>query len=151
MRDKDDNAGRVGHKQELVGSWKRRGLKAEVDVPVTLEHVLLEAARDEDFRRNFLDDPTGAVEKAGLRLTDSESAMLGSLPREALMAMIDRMAPERQKNRRFLRAVTAATVAGGMLVTGCDLYKDGADDGVGPDIDSDTYEDTDDDAGPDGG
>lgn len=143
MGDRRDD-GRRGERQQLVGSWKRGGLKVTLDVPVTLEHVLLQATRDEGFRRELLDDPSGAVERAGMRLTGSEAALLGSLPREALAAMVRNLAPERQRNKRFVRAVAAAAMVGGMLVASCDSDDtDAKAGGAAPDIDVDSDSDSD--------
>lgn len=143
---------RMGEPQGLVGSWKRGGLKARVDVPVTLEQVLLIAAGDEGFRRELLRDPPGEIARAGMRLTVSEAALLEALSADKLAEMIDRLAPEKQRNKRFARAVAAAVMIGGVIVASCDseqVYAGGpdgdsdSDDDVDADTDTDTYTDTD--------
>jgi len=145
----DDKMKRLGQRQELVGSFKKGGLKVELEVPVTLEHVLLRATEDHAFRGEFLEDPIAAVEAAGMRLTDSETALLHAASRESLEAMVSRFAPTKQRNRRFVRAVAAAAMVGGMLVTTCTAddtdLKTGGDSGDS-DTDLDSDGDSDDDA-----
>jgi len=127
---------------------EHRGLRAEAEVPVNLEHVLLRASREQEFKARLLADPLDAIAEAGMSLTASESALLAAMPCSALEAMIDRLAPKRQRNKRFLRKVGAAALVGGILVASCDSGNDTAmDGGMDPDADSDS----DGDAGPDGG
>jgi hypothetical protein len=137
-----------------------RGLRAEAEVPVNLEHVLLRAARDAKFRARLLADPSTAIREAEITLTASEGALLAAMSGRVMEAMIDGLAPRRQKNTRFLRQVGAAALAGGILVASCDGGNDAHKyGGMGPDTDvdsdsdadSDTDTDTDADAGPDGG
>ena len=133
-----------------------RGLHTEAEVPVDLEHALLRAARDAEFKARLLSDPATAIAGAGFALTASESALLAALPRSALEAMVERVAPMRQKNTRFLRNVGAAAVVGGLLVASCDSGNDtaltgGVDSDTDVDSDSDSDTDTDADAGPDAG
>jgi hypothetical protein len=129
-------------------SKNHRGLRAEAEVPVNLEHVLLRASRDADFKERLLADPATAIAAAEIALTASEGALLTAMPRASLEAMIERFAPKRQKDTRFLRKVGAAAVVGGLLVASCDSGNDTAmDGGMDPDADSDS----DADAGPDGG
>ena len=131
-------------------SKNHRGLRAEAEVPVNLEHVLLRASRDAEFKERLLADPAAAIIDAELSLTASERALLNAMPMASLEAMIDRLVPKRQRDRRFLRKVGAAALVGGILVASCD----GGNDtqlygGSGPDADSDS--DSDADAGPDAG
>jgi len=147
----DDVKRRKGEKQGLVGSWKRGGLKARLDVPVTLEHVLLRAAADDDFRRELIDTPVEAIARAGMRLTGSEAALVRSLSPDALAAMIRNLNPERQRNKRFARAVATAAMVGGMLVASCDSNDtDAKAGGAAPDIDVDSDTDGDTDTDTDG-
>ena len=125
-----------------------RGLRAEAEVPVNLEHVLLRATREAEFKERLLADPAAALVDAEVALTASERALLTAMPGASLEAMIERLAPKRQRDRRFLRKVGAAALVGGLLVASCDGGNDTAEDGgMGPDADTDT----DADAGPDAG
>ena len=131
-----------------TNSKNHRGLRAEAEVPVNLEHVLLRASREQEFKERLLADPLDAIAEAGMSLTASESALLGALPPSALVAMIDRLAPKRQRDRRFLRKVGAAALVGGILVASCDGGNDTAQDGgMDPDADSDSDADAGADAG----
>lgn len=134
---------RAGERQELVGSWKRGGLKARVEVPVTLEHVLIRAAQDRQFREALFDDPNSTIESAGLKLSRSEAEMLASLPGETLEAMVRRVDLGRQKNKSFLRTVAAAAMVGGMAVASCDSEDKDAAGGAAPDVDTDSDSDSD--------
>ena len=136
----------------------RRGLRAEAEVPVNLEHVLLRAARDAEFKERLLADPMAAISWAEIVVTASERALLAALPRASLDSMIERLAPKRQKNKRFLRKVGAAALVGGILVASCDGGNDtdlaggiDSDTDVDSDSDSDTDTDSDADAGQDAG
>ena len=132
----------------MVGSFTRRGNKAEAQVPVGLERLLLLAAADPGLRVRLQKDPRAACAGLGFELSASERALLGALTPSALDAMIDRLAPKRQKNTRFLRRVGAAALVGGILVASCDGGNDShLYGGSGPDVDTDS----DADAGPDGG
>jgi hypothetical protein len=127
---------------------KQRGLRAEAEVPVTLEHVLLRAAGDPAFRERLLEDPAAAVAGLGLNPSPSEGALLAAMPRTALAAMIGGIAPRRQRDRRFLRRVGTAALVGGMLVASCDSGNDsqqtmGTDADTDMDADGDTDTDTD--------
>jgi hypothetical protein len=150
----DDNH-RGGHKGPMVGSFRRHGNKAEAQVPVGLERLLLTATADPALRARLKADPRAAASELGFELSASERALLGALTPSALDEMIDGLAPKRQKNKRFLRNVGAAVVVGGLLIATCqceDELECGAtdpDSDVDNDSDSDT--DTDQDAGPDAG
>jgi len=152
--------GRGGHRGPLVGSFTRRGNKTDAQVPVGLERLLLTAADDPDLRARLKSDVRAACAGLGFELSASERALLGALPPSALVAMIDRLAPKRQKNNRFLRRVGAAALVSGMLAANCqceDYSVGGADPDADSDMDSDSDDDsdvdtdTDPDAGPDGG
>jgi len=139
----------------MVGSYTRRGNKAEAQVPVGLERLLLTAADDPELRARLKADVRAACAGLGFELSASERALLGALTPSALDAMIDRLAPKRQKNKRFLRRVGAAAMVGGLLIATCqceDAMECGATDSDSDvDMDSDSDTDTDPDAGPDSG
>jgi hypothetical protein len=151
MSDEIKRAGRSG---PIKGSWKRRELTIDTQVPVNLERILIMAAQDEQFRTLLYDNRDEALSKSGIAFTPSEQAVFSAMPQQMLETMISRLKPARQRNRRFLRSVTAAAMVGGMLIAShaCSEFDSG---GIGPDIDSDsdgdTDTDTDEDAGPDAG
>jgi len=156
MSDEIKRAGRSG---PIKGSWKRRGLTIDTQVPVNLERILIMAAQDEQFRTLLYDNRDRAISNSGIVFTPSEQAVFSAMPRQMLEAMISRFKPAKQRNRRFLKSVAASVMVGGLLIASC---ADNSDDtvalgGVGPDIDTDsdgdtdTDTDTDGDAGPDAG
>jgi hypothetical protein len=129
---------------------KHRRLRAEAEVPVDLEAVLLRAARDAEFKARLLADRRAAIGEAGIALTDSERALLAAMPAQTLQATVDRLEPKRQRDQRFLRRVGAAALVGGILVASCDGGNDTMQAG-GVDSDTDVDTDSDADAGPDAG
>ena len=155
----NDDIKRAGRSGAIKGSWKRRGVSNEAQVPVNLERILIMAAQDEQFRTLLYDNRDEAIAQSGIIFTSSEQAVFGAMPQQMLEAMISRFKPARQRNRRFLKSVTAAAMVGGLLIASCADNDDVAAGGAGPDIDSDTDGDTDTDtdtdtdadAGPDGG
>jgi hypothetical protein len=137
-----------GRRELLIGSHARHGRRAEAQIPVGLERLLLMAAADPDLRARLQRDPRAACAGLGFELAASERALLGALTPAALDAMIEGLAPKRQKNQRFLRKVGAAALVGGILVASCDGGNDtAASGGVDPSSDADS----DADAGPDAG
>ncbi len=106
-----------------------------VEVPVGLEMVLFQAARDESFKRRLLADRETAIAESTIPLGDSERAMLRVTTNAALEQMIRRVEPANQKSRPFMGKVAAAvtslaagTVAGTIL-TACEQNLVG---GAGP-------------------
>ena len=154
MSDEKRRAGRSG---PIKGSWKRRGLTIDAQVPVNLERILIMAAQDEQFRTLLYDNRDEALSRSGISFTPSEESVLNAMPQQMLKTMISRFKPARQRNRRFLRNVAASVMVGGLLIASCDDSEDIATLGSGPDIDfdtdgdTDTDTDTDGDAGPDAG
>jgi len=128
---------------DLVGSFKRKGMYNEVQVPVNIERVLLRAAEESAFRDRLLEEGSGALEGEGLEATAGERAMLDAAPREMLEVMIRKLDPARQRNKKFLKKVAAAAVFGGMLVASCDSGNDAQSGGADPDADVDDDTDTD--------
>ena len=155
MSDETKRSGRSG---PIKGSWKRRGVSKDAEVPVNLERILIMAAQDEQFRMLLYDNRDEALSRSGIVFTPSEEAVFSAMPQQMLEAMISRFKPAGQRNRRFLKNVATAAMVGGLLIASCDSPDDEiACGGVGPDIDSDsdgdtdTDTDTDPDAGDDGG
>jgi hypothetical protein len=109
-----------------VGTWERRGLRTEAEVPVNLERVLLLAARDPRFRETLLRDREAALAGHSLRLRDSERDALRATPPRVLAAMIEGTAAARAGRTPMGRAAAAA-VAGTLLVSaGCPIFCGGA-------------------------
>jgi hypothetical protein len=152
-----DDIKRTGRSGPIKGSWKRRGVSGDAEVPVNLERILIMAAQDEQFRELLYNNRDEALSRSDIVFTASEQAVFNAMPRQMLEAMISRFKPARQRNLRFLKSVTAAAMAGGLIIASC--ADDAVAGGAGPDIDSDsdgdtdtdTDTDTDVDGGPDGG
>jgi hypothetical protein len=94
------------------------------DVPVGLEKVLYSAAIDPAFREALLrsDDRAGVVRDRGLKLQDSELAMLRLAPAEQLASAIGAIDTSETNlaRRGFMRAVAGAvTLAAGSVLAGC--------------------------------
>ena len=127
--------------RRIKGSHGRSGRRLELEIPVSLELVLVRASEDEEFRTELLDDPGPAVERHGIEMKPSERAMLQSMSRGALETMIDGFRPSIHGRSRFARKV--ATAVAGSLVVGvvsCGEARSGEDviidavGGVGPDM-----------------
>lgn len=117
---KDDNENeRAGQRGEVVGSWKRRGLSADVEIPVGLERLLLLAAGEPAFRERLLADPAAAAAERQIALSASEQATLAAMPRSVLAAMVTRLTPGRQKNTRLVTKVAAAVAGTALVAASC--------------------------------
>ncbi len=92
---------------------------SELRVPAGIDYLLSLGARDPKFRERLLKDPLAAARRAGLRLTDSERAILSALPDEQLRAVIDNATPPRTARRSFLQraALWMAGLFGGVTMT----------------------------------
>jgi hypothetical protein len=130
--------GKTGKPGTVRGSCQRHGLRAQSEIPVNIERVLLRAAEDGAFRGRLLEDPAGALE--GESLTGSERAMLLAMNRSILTTMIDRFVPGEKPRSGFARKVASA-VAGTLLLTtaACGSGDDMAG-GAGPDMPPDGYD-----------
>jgi hypothetical protein len=125
--------GRGGKRGAVVGSFERQNQHMDQEVPVALEQVLLLAAQDEAFKGELLADVSAALDGRGLSLRQSEAATLRAMPRSVLEATIGRLDPSKQRNTRFVKAVTTAAVAGTMVLSSSMLACCG---GIAPDWDS---------------
>ena len=101
---------------EVKGSHERKGQKLELEIPVSLELVLIRASKDAAFRDALLEDPGAALEEQGIEMTPSEMAMLLSMSRGVLETTIDRFRPEVHGRSHFARKVATA-VAGSLVVS----------------------------------
>ena len=62
------------------------------EVPQGIDKLVAVAALGPEWRAKVLSDPLGAAEEAELELSDSERAIIGSVPRAALKTMVDSFA-----------------------------------------------------------
>lgn len=108
-------------------SESREHERSQVRVPAGVERVLYIAAMDRGFRAELLRDRDAALAARGIRLRESELAMLRLTPAAQLDAAIDGLdtSPENLERRRFIGAV-AASAAAIAAISGC-----GDDDGKG--------------------
>jgi hypothetical protein len=107
---------RDGPRAMPVGARSRTYLERDQEIPVSLERLLLAAARDPELRQAVLADREAALAARGIELRQSELDMLSAMPEPVLRATLDRLDPSRQRDKHFARAVAAA-VAGTMLFT----------------------------------
>jgi len=130
----DDN----GPSLTIVGGQPRKRPRVipgseNMEVPVTLEMLLYEAARDRKLKARLLADRDGTVAALGIELRPSEQAILASVSDQALERMIDHIVPDNPRGRRLMRHVAAAattlaagTVSATALVT-CEMPSDGSE------------------------
>ena len=109
---------------------------SQVRVPAGIDYLVSLAARDPKFGKRVVEDPLKAARRAGLRLTDSERAVLSTLPGEQLQAVIDSATPPPVARRGFLQraALWVVGLFGGVALTtmaGCPLF---ATKGEAPDV-----------------
>ena len=102
--------------RRIKGSHGLKGRRLEMEIPVSLELVLIRASEDADFKAALLVDPGDALEAHGIEMKPSETAMLLSMSRGVLETMIDRFQPSSHGRSRFARRVATA-VAGSLLVS----------------------------------
>jgi hypothetical protein len=108
--------------KQLPRGFRKRGAnRLGMEIPINLERILLEAARDGAFRERLLVDPTRAVAEGGFGLSSTEKAMLAAMDRSMIEAMVRRFGRGRSRKTGFAKGVAAA-VAGSMVIsvgTGC--------------------------------
>ncbi len=83
----------------------------DLDVPVSLETLLYQAARDEEVKRRLLSDRAGTVVALGLQLRPSEQATLEAVSDEVLAGMIDHIVPDNPRGRQLMTRVAAAATS----------------------------------------
>ena len=94
-------------------------------VPTGIQSLLRLASVDAVFRDEFLERRGEMADVAGLPLTDSERAILSSIPATQLRDMAEKMPPPPPARREFLRqsAASAVVLLGGAAMadglTGC--------------------------------
>jgi len=124
--------GKTGKPGAVRGSCQRRGLRAQSEISVNIERVLLRAAEDEAFCARLLEDPAGALEAESL--TGSETAMLLAMDRSILETLIERFVPGKKPRGRFAKKVAAAVAGTLILTTAACGSGDNMLGGAGPDI-----------------
>lgn len=103
------------------------GRRRPMNVPRGLEHVLALACLNDECRANVLADPLKAAEDAGLKLGESERAVLRSIPRSALEPMIDSFARAAGTAKPDLAKSATLAAASAVLaasLSGCDKVLD---------------------------
>jgi hypothetical protein len=103
-------------RKKPLGSHERRGIEAEMEVPVNLERVLLEAGQDPACHQALVTDRPRALAEKGFVLRASEQAMLSAMPRDALDKMVERLKPDKLKKSTFAKHVVTA-LAGSLIIT----------------------------------
>jgi hypothetical protein len=116
-------------KKVPVGSRSRKGIKAEMVVPVNLERVLIEAGKDQAFYQALRVDRGRALAERGFQLRTTEQAMLSAMPWQALEKTIERLRPETLKKSRFAKRVASA-IAGTVLFSTAACSDDSAGDNL---------------------
>jgi hypothetical protein len=99
----------------IVGGRPRRRKTYTINIPAGIEKVLYLASTDRAFRARLLEDRSGAMADRGIRLTATETAVLGNVSDATLGHMIDQIRPRMHGRRKFMRAVAVAAVT---LATG---------------------------------
>jgi hypothetical protein len=141
----------MAEKPKVVkGAHNKKGRRMQMEIPVSLELVLLRAAGDEAFRDALLDDPERTLLDSGIEMRPSERAMLLSMSRGVLETMVGRFAESGPGRSRFAKKVATAA-AGTLLVTAISCGEASSDEdtridavgGVMPDMPLDTLDDPD--------
>lgn len=140
-----------------VGSKERHKLNSEQVIPVSLEQVLLRAARDEGFCEALIADRVTAFEDSGFTLRPSEVMILKAMPDQVLRTTIERLNPPKQRNQRFAKAVATAVAGSVLFAVSCDAVDGGVnpnwpedDAGAGDDAGNDASNDAGDGGPPSG-
>jgi hypothetical protein len=106
------NAGQAKQaaKTTIVGGQPPGNQRLLNEVPVGLEQLLAMAAASGEFARALREEPDSAIAACGVRLTDTERAVLRATPRPMLAKMIAQVesALPRPERRLFLEQAAAA-------------------------------------------
>ena len=93
-------------------------------IPRGIEILLKKAAVDAEFRELLLADPNRATATIELTLEDVEQAMLQTIPKEQLAAIIDQTEVPEPYRRIFLGTAAASMLTlltGGVILSTCTL------------------------------
>ena len=97
--------------------------QAQNSFPIGVERVLYAAATDDAFRKRLLDDRHAALEASPFTLSNTERALLSSIPNDQLAAAIAALdvRPANVRRRAVLSVVatSAAGLATLQLASGC--------------------------------
>ncbi len=117
----DENAGGAGPGPTIVGPRPEDGGAGARNIPRGMEKLLTLAGISPEWRGDILADPVGAARSAGIALSESEKAILGSVPPATISAMADSLAA--RAGRPVLSRAAAGLAAAALLatnLTGCD-------------------------------
>ncbi len=107
----------------IVGGRPSKEESSARGIPRGLEVLLKKASVDEEFRASFLEKRSRAAEAILLELDPAEAAMLDSMPREQLEAIIRGTRVPAEDRRIFLgqaaSVMLAALGAGVSCISGC--------------------------------
>ncbi len=104
----------------IVGGRPPGSGRTNLSVPRGIEVLVKKAAVDPGFRERLLEIRGAAAEEIELRLTAAEAAMLGRVPREQLLQVIEQTAVPDEQRRAFLGKVAVAMLAAlGPGLSGC--------------------------------
>jgi len=146
MTDGRDHGAREPVRTTIVGGQPRVRTKASAAIPEGIERLIRHAAADTRFRSLMFADREEAARRANVKLTESERAVLLSIPNAQLAAIIEHTpAPAQSPRRGFLRAAVggagawlAALLGGAATTAGCGPVK-----GIQPDVPPPKDDDTD--------
>lgn len=113
-------------KTTIVGGQPPGNQRLLAEVPVGLEQLLAMAAASDEFAQVLRREPDRAVAASGVRLTDTERAVLGATPEPMLAKMVARVETllPRPERRLFLEraGLALAVLLSGGVMAAC---KDG--------------------------
>ena len=121
MSNNGDQGTRDPVRTTIVGGQPGENTGAAHGVPKGIEGIIALAATDDKFRKQLIADRDEAIASAGLALTDTERAVLRSIPDEHLLRTTGGASGATEPRRGFLRLALAALVGGAAaMVDGCD-------------------------------
>ncbi|MBI5526881.1 MAG: hypothetical protein HY897_11155 [Deltaproteobacteria bacterium] len=105
----------------IVGGRGTVRKAGKVSVPVGIEKVLYLAATDTAFKGRLFGNRSAVLADPILKLDESERAILGGVPDEQLLVMVENIDPQKHGRRKFIRSVAAcaASLAAGSVIVQC--------------------------------
>lgn len=107
-------------RRTIVGGRPAAKANKKLRVPIGVEKLLYQAAADSAFRSRLLHDREATLQEPGVHLSESERAIVRSVPAATLSTMIDQIDLPRHGKKRFLRAVAACTLAAATVLATAD-------------------------------
>ncbi len=106
-----------------------------IQVPRGLEKLVALAKLSPEWREKVLIDPLAAADESELELSESERAILKSVPHASLEQMIDSFGEKLPEPRKFGRMAAGAAAAAllASVLTGCSDDPGPATEGIRPD------------------